>query len=340
MKNTIKLSIAASLLLTTINAEEVLEPITVISINKTTQNIKDTTSNITVITAEEMEEKGYHTVAEAIMSVAGISVAQSGGMGQQTSFFVRGADSGKVLVLLDGMRLNDPSTTNGTALLDTLTTSNIEQIEIIKGGMSSIWGSNASAGVINIITKQPKDGTRGSVSLQYGSYDTKALDADISYQNNKFSAQLLASYLDTEGISALVPQDAEADGYTNKNINLKLGYKFDESNRVILNFNRIDNDSGYDVGSANDTISTTTSQQDNMALNYYFTKDDYSTTLQVSKGKYDREATDPYDGISVYKSDIEEYSLVNSLKYQDGKITIGFEYKQIEGSNEYISLSE
>ena len=78
-------------------------------------------------------------MAQAITSISGISVTHSGGLGQQTSFYLRGADSGKVLVLLDGMRLNDPSTTNGTALLDSLTTANIAQIEVIKGATGSIW---------------------------------------------------------------------------------------------------------------------------------------------------------------------------------------------------------
>ncbi|HSR73893.1 MAG TPA: TonB-dependent receptor plug domain-containing protein, partial [Sulfurovum sp.] len=108
--------ITATLLLTTsTHADETLEPISIISANKTIQYIQNTTSNVTVITAEEIEENGYQTVTQAINAIAGISVTNSGGLGQQTSFFVRGADSGKVLVLLDGMRLNDPSTTNGTA---------------------------------------------------------------------------------------------------------------------------------------------------------------------------------------------------------------------------------
>ena len=131
--------ITATLLLSTNTfAEETLSPIDVISTNKTEQSIQNTTANITVITSEDIEEKGYQTVAQAINTIAGISVTNSGGLGQQTSFFVRGMDSGKVLVLIDGMRLNDPSTTNGTALLDSLTTTNIQQIEVLKGGSSSI----------------------------------------------------------------------------------------------------------------------------------------------------------------------------------------------------------
>ncbi|MHB9015463.1 MAG: TonB-dependent receptor, partial [Sulfurovum sp.] len=216
--------VLATLLFSPLCAQTVtLEDIMVTSTNKTPTSIEKTTANITVITAKEIETHGYLTVAEAIKSTAGITVSQSGGIGQQSSFFVRGADSGKVLVLLDGMRLNDPSTTNGTALLDSLITSNIAQIEIVKGASGSIWGPNASAGVINIITKENAEaGVHGYAGLTVGSYGTLGEEAQLSYKGQKLTAQVLASYLDSKSFSALAPREAEADGYTNKNLNLKL----------------------------------------------------------------------------------------------------------------------
>ena len=347
MNNTIKLSLIATLLLTTTYAEVTLEPITIVSTSKTTQSIKNTTSNVTVITADDIEEKGYQTVAQAINTVAGISVTNSGGLGQQTSFFVRGADSGKVLVLLDGMRLNDPSTTNGTALLDSLTTSNIEQIEIIKGGTSSIWGSNASAGVINIITKEAKDGVHGTLGLSYGSYATKGAEAQLSYKDEKLTAQVLASYLDTDGFSALAPRDAEDDGYINKNLNLKLGYAFNVNNTLSLSYNRIKTDTEYDDSfsalQANDDYSHATSDQSNIALDYLFTLDNYSATLHASKGEYDRDyfTTGFFgDGHNVYKATLKEYALINAYSYTSGKAVLGFEYKDIDGFNQYNTLPE
>ncbi len=332
--------ITATLLLTTNTyADETLEPITIISSNKTTQSIKNTTSNVTVITADDIEEKGYQTVAQAINTVAGISVTNSGGLGQQTSFFVRGADSGKVLVLLDGMRLNDPSTTNGTALLDSLTTSNIAQIEIIKGGASSIWGSNASAGVINIITKEAKDGVHGSLALSYGSYNTKGTDADLSYKDEKLTAQVLASILKTDGFSALAPRSAEDDGYENKNYNMKLGYAFDKNNQLNLSYNRIKTETEYDdswsVDQANDKYSHSTSDQTNYALDYNFKQDNYSASFHASKGEYDR---DYYTtgGHNVYKATLKEYALINAYDYTGGKAVLGLEYKDIDGLNQWF----
>ena len=329
--------ITATLLLTTnIYADETLEPITVVSTNKTAQSIQNTTSNVEVITAEEIEEKGYQTVAQAINTVAGISVANSGGLGQQTSFFVRGADSGKVLVLLDGMRLNDPSTTNGTALLDSLTTSNIQQIEIVKGGSSSIWGSNASAGVINIITKEAKDGIHGSLALSYGSYNTRGAEADLSYKDEKLTAQVLASYLKTDGFSALAPRSAEEDGYENKNYNIKFGYAFDENNKLSLSYNRIKSETEYDAGHADDDYSHADSDQINYALNYNFKLDNYSAVFHASKGEYKRDSIDTF-GTGDYDATIKEYSLINAYDYSVGKAILGLEYKDIDGTNNYTS---
>jgi vitamin B12 transporter len=335
--------LTAALLSTDLYADETLEPISIISANKTNQSIQRTTSNVTVITSQEIEENGYQTVTQAINTVAGISVTNSGGLGQQTSFFVRGADSGKVLVLLDGMRLNDPSTTNGTALLDSLTTSNIEQIEIIKGGASSIWGSNASAGVINIITKEAKEGFHGAMGLSYGSYATKGAEVELSYKDDKLTAQILSSYLDSHGFSALAPRNAESDGYTNKNVNLKLGYAFDENSQLRLSYNRINTDTQYDDSwspdLANDAYSHADSDQKNYALDYDFKRDAYSAALHASESKYDRDYYSS-SGHNVYRSTLNEYAFINAYEYTNGKAVLGFEYKDIDGFNQYNTFPE
>ncbi|MBD3831298.1 MAG: TonB-dependent receptor, partial [Arcobacter sp.] len=144
--------------------------IEVTTTNKTKQKVSKTTSNISVVTSEEIRQNGYTSVVEALSGTLGINISQNGAIGQKSSFFLRGMDSGKILVLVDGMRLNDPSTTNNTAMIEFLPISNVEQIEIIRGGNSSVWGANASAGVINIITKEAlKNGVSGSVGINGGS---------------------------------------------------------------------------------------------------------------------------------------------------------------------------
>jgi vitamin B12 transporter len=341
------LSSITSIVLLTTNAfsQVVLQDITVTTNNKTAQSLQNTTSNVTVISAEDIEEKGYTSVAEAIHSVAGISVANAGGLGQQTSFFVRGADSGKVLVLLDGMRLNDPSTTNGSALLDSLTTSNIAQIEILKGGSSSIWGSNASAGVINIITKKAKKGVHGSLGLSYGSYATRSAEFMLSYADEKLTAQVLASSLATDGFSVLAPNDAESDSHRNDNINLSLGYAFNENHKAKLSYNSIktktDFDDAYSTAFEEDRYSHSTSNQNNISLNYSYTNDNYSASFNASQGDYDRDYyTKGFygEGHNKYKATLKEYSLINTYSYGTSKAILGLEYKNIDGFNQYNSF--
>lgn len=343
--NTMRLSLTPALLFATnLLADATLEPITIVSSNKTEQSVQETTSNVEVITAEEIKERGYQSVAEAIEHIAGISVVHSGGMGQQTSFFVRGMNSGQTLVLLDGMRLNDPSTIEGSAFLENLTTANIQQIEIVKGGQSSIWGSNASAGVINIITKTPEEGVHGSLAATYGSYATRGVDADIGYKDEKFTALLLASVLETDGFSAVAPRDAEEDGYTNKNANLKLGYRFDPNSTLMLNYNRIKTDVEYDgyndyfLLDPNDGYSHADSDQKNLAADYRFKKEHYRLDLHASTGDYKRDAYD--SALGNYRAKIKEYSLLNTFEYGANKTILGLEYKDIDGTYTYDSDSK
>ncbi len=343
MKKT-RYSIALLTLLGVANAAEVtLDTIEVISPNKTKQEITKTTSNIDVITSEEINKNGYGSIGEAISGITGINFAQSGGLGQKSSFFMRGMDSGKILVLVDGMRINDPSTTNNTAMIEFLPISNVEQIEIIRGGSSSIWGANASAGVINIITKNStKDGISGSIGVNGGSHQTKGGDATIFYKNGKLNAKLLGSIIDTDGISALAPRDSERDGFNNQNLTAGIGYDFMDTTKasltVIKTKTKGDFDDNYNPNGANDNYSNFITDSTNVQGLLSTKIGNVDTTLNISRGEYDREyfTTSAWgDGDNVYKAIIDEYSLINSYTYKLGKSVLGLEYKDIDGFNQY-----
>ena len=121
-----------------------LDEITISSATKSEEKLKNVTANVDVITAEDIESRKFKTVAEALNTIPGIQVSPSGGIGQQTSVFLRGMDSNKTLVLIDGIRLNDPTGLSG-ANFEHLMINDIERIEVIKGAQSSIWGADASA---------------------------------------------------------------------------------------------------------------------------------------------------------------------------------------------------
>jgi len=176
MKKIIKLSIATALLVATnshaLSNSEDLGMITVSSATKSELSIKDISSNVEVISSIELEEKHVKTVGEALNRISGISVISNGGLGQQDSLFIRGISSKRILILIDGIRYNEPTGLSGAPLAQLLV-DDVEKIEVVKGAQSGIWGADASGGIVNIITKKAREGIHGSILTETGSFNTK-----------------------------------------------------------------------------------------------------------------------------------------------------------------------
>ncbi|MDX4065298.1 TonB-dependent receptor [Aliarcobacter skirrowii] len=337
MKKT-NISLVASFLLATnlYSQTTTLETITVTSATKSEQKLKDVTANVDVITAQEIEDRKFKTVSEALQTIAGIQVSQSGGIGQQTSLFLRGMDSKKTLVLIDGIRYNDPSG-NG-ANFEHLMINDIERIEVIKGAQSSIWGADASAGVINIITKSAKDGTHANINLEAGRYDSKIARLNVSHKNDNFDAKLGATRVDTDGFSAMTPKGEKAknyedDGYENTTVNLKLGYNFNDSNRVSTSYEIIDTkvdmdgyDSFYNPDPNNKDIAKTKTHLANIT---YENRNDIAFTKIY--GNYTDIKREYTSSTPKYKGTIKEYGVNTSIDYlNSSNLTIGADYKKFE----------
>jgi len=243
--------VACATLVASLGAKDLtLDPI-VVSAAKTEQSLKETTANIDVITAEELEEKHITSVIDALRTLGNIPIAQSGGIGQQSSFFQRGFSSENTVVMIDGIRYNDPTTTKGQGQLEHLMVNDIERIEIINGAQSGIWGANAVAGVINIITKKPTEKLQANTTLEYGSYATTKIGANVSQKVGALSYYIGANQLKTDGISALTPRgekpkNYESDGYTNQTVNAKVGYDISSTDALRGQFTFIDAKTKYD----------------------------------------------------------------------------------------------
>jgi vitamin B12 transporter len=130
--------------------------------------LPDVPAGVTVITKKQIELRGDTTLVQALTAVPGLGVVQSGGPGAQASVFIRGSNSEDVLVLLDGVPVNDPSDPNGAFNFGTMTLSDVERIEIVRGPMSGLYGSNAIGGVINIITLQGSGAPKASITAAGG----------------------------------------------------------------------------------------------------------------------------------------------------------------------------
>ncbi|AXK48810.1 TonB-dependent receptor [Aliarcobacter trophiarum LMG 25534] len=351
MINKTKISLVASFLLATnlYSQQTSLDEITISSATKSEQKLRDVTSNVDLITAEDIETRKFKTVVEALNSLSGINISSNGGMGTLTQVYLRGMNTGNTLVLIDGIRYNNPY--DGSVDFAHLIINEIERIEVIKGAQSSIWGADASAGVINIITKSSKNGTHGSASVEYGRYDSKISKATISHKNKNFDAKLSATRVDTDGFSAISPKSNEAkdyedDGYKNTTVDLKLGYNFDDNNRVSLAYETIDAKTNFDdmiyssdfpwgidqTASANSYAKTKT--RNSIASLNYENKNSFATTnIYTNYSRFKNETkTEVGFNDSKNKTDIKEYGIKSTIPYlnETSSVTVGAEYKGFE----------
>lgn len=343
MNKPTRYSIALLAILTLSNADTVdLGELEIVSTTRTAQKLTKTTATTEVITDTMIEQKGYVNLTQVLNDIAGLSITQSGGLGQTTSLFNRGMAGGSTLVMIDGVRMTDGSTTDNKAILENISLSNVKQIEIIKGGMSSIWGGNASGGVINIITKTPKNGLHGSIDGSYGSEATSDMGLNLSYKNDNISANAGASRLKTNGISAMAPEDAEKDGMSQNNYYGSINFTPNENNTFNFTANKTltkaDYDDNWSADLANDDYSHSDGEENIWSVKHRYSKDNYESIVQASKADGDRTyyTTGYYgDGVNVYRFQNKNYSWINKYDYTNGTITGGFEYLGVNGFNQY-----
>jgi vitamin B12 transporter len=190
----------------------------VISATRTDQRLALTGQSVAVITAQDLADGQQLLVSDALAQTPGLSVVRNGGIGQTTSIGIRGAPSGQTLVLVDGVRINDPSAPDGSAILADLLVSNLARIEVLRGPQSTLYGSDAIGGVVNLISRRAGTGPCNlSGSAEGGSLSTLRgnLAACGSAGTLDYSAALNAYR--TDGVSAADVRNgnSEADGYRN-----------------------------------------------------------------------------------------------------------------------------
>ena len=188
-------------------------------------------SAITVITAKDIADKNINNVADALRTVPGLDVVRSGSLGQQTSVFLRGANSNHTLVLVDGVEMNDPSSPTGAFDFAFLQADNIERIEVVRGAASAAFGSDAIGGVINVITKKGAGKVKLSGVAEGGSYGTWKTGGNISGGTERVNYSFDASRLETAGFSAADKNlgNSMHNGYKNTNLSGRAGFKVNDA---------------------------------------------------------------------------------------------------------------
>jgi len=324
-------AISIALFSSAIHANTQLDKL-VISANKTEQSIESVTSMIHIITAEEIEAKHYQTALEAISKLAGISFTQNGSIGMSSNVFLRGSDNKRILFLIDGIRINNPSSTNGAAI-EHIPTANIERIEIVKGAQSGVWGSDAAAGVINIITKT---NTRPQINLEYGSYNTKKVSAQGTVKTGKGNLTLSLQKIETDGFSSYVPSgddvdNYEKDGYENTSAMAKFSTSFMNGGNLTMSHNHTSAINDYDAEYQNpNSPGTSDSRTDLTSIQYIFD----NTTVALKQSLFDSKQTH-----SEYTDRIEGRTQSVDVTQQYNNLLFGLGYTHNETDSEKPSYT-
>ncbi|MEE2669770.1 MAG: TonB-dependent receptor [Gemmatimonadota bacterium] len=202
----------------------------IVTVHPTRQQVREVSANVTVLEGMDLRAKGIATVADALRSVAGINIARTGSFGAVTSAFMRGGESDYVLVLLDGVQINQPG---GAFDFSELDLAQVERIEIVRGPASALHGGEAVAGVIHVITRTGSGPTTGSLSTRMGSYGRRDLTATIGASSERAAYSISASRMATDGIFSMNNQHVNTvvsgtarlipDDRTRAHLSLRLG---------------------------------------------------------------------------------------------------------------------
>ena len=197
----------------------------------------ETGRSISILTKEQIQQLPATTFYELLQTVCGVEVQSRGGFGVQGDIVMRGSTFSQVLVLIDGMKINDPLTGHFNCYVP-VSNMEIERIEILKGAGASMYGPDAVGGVINVITKgfdSLNNGTTSSGNINYGDNNLVSSTASVFHKSNKFYVGLGASINHSLGDSILpvvVNDTTTLEGYRNyfdiKNVSLSAGFKIND----------------------------------------------------------------------------------------------------------------
>ena len=238
----------------------------VVTATRTAQTQDQALAPVTVIDRAEIDRLQPASIAELLRGTPDLQLSNNGGPGKATTMFLRGTESDHVLVLVDGLKIG--SATAGLASIQDIPVDQIERIEIVRGPFSSLYGSEALGGVIQIFTRHGQGPFKPSASIGVGSYRHVDATAGFSGSLGQGWYALQASHENTDGINSCRLGAAEAfagcfadqsdrDGYRNNALSLRGGYKFSSAWNGDAQFLRTQGHNEYD-GSTSDSADTVT----------------------------------------------------------------------------------
>ncbi len=236
----------------------------VVTASRTETTLKQVSGSIVVISADDIERSGRNTVAGVLRDAGGLSVAQTGGTGRTASVFLRSAESAYTLFLIDGVEVNDPMSPGRGFNPAHLTVDQVERIEVLYGSQSTLYGSDAIAGVVNIITKRGEGKPKIGASIEGGALGTFRSRAGLNGGTERYQYSIDGSFLNSRGISANAQGNMEEDGYRNTTLAGRFGMAPGSSASLDLMIRYTDGRAEIDNGTGatgDDPNRTNTSRQ-------------------------------------------------------------------------------
>lgn len=199
------------------HAEERIETM-IVTASRLPMPLDHVAASISVIDEREIDVSSSIVISDLLRTIPGLSISQSGGLGTATQVRTRGGEANQTLVLIDGIEVNDPAIGSEFDFAHLLTRG-IEQIEVLRGPQSSLWGSDALGGVISVTTKRPTGPLRIDALAEGGSFGTRTASIGLGAAQERYSFAVHGSYLDTDGTN-IAQRGTEDDGYDNATLSL------------------------------------------------------------------------------------------------------------------------
>lgn len=322
-------------------------PMIIVSPTKYETAIYGIPSSFTVIYEDEVVSKGKPQVKDILQNIPGLHVVQTGSFGSTTSIFTRGTGSSHTLVMIDGVKVYDPMSTNASFNFANLTLDNVERVEVLRGPHSTLYGSDAIGGVINVITKKGMGKPKVWASFEGGSFMTfkEVVGSDGEFKGLHYSAAF--SRLDTEGISKADEKydNTEDDNYKNTSFTSRVDYEPNDRLTIGSTFryteaeSEIDDSGGHggdDPNRKNIERQTVISSYINCNLTDWWTVD--LKWLWMSNKRFDKDYKDDIDTNeylnSEYKGVNTSYEFHNILRLGEfGTLSGGIDYDKQEGDS-------
>ncbi|MGN7102622.1 TonB-dependent receptor domain-containing protein [Ralstonia holmesii] len=266
---------------------------TVVTASRSEQPLSDALPHTTVISRADIERSQAPDAVTLLRREAGIEIAQNGGPGTNASLFMRGAGSNQTLVLIDGVRVS--SATLGATQIDQLMADQIDHIEVVRGNVSALYGSDAIGGVVQIFTRSGKGhAPLANAEIEYGARNTKRAQAGINGslgERGDTSFAVSVSEFKTDGFSAINPLQAKNanpndNPYTNKSVSAQLSHRLSADWQAGLTYFQTWGDASYDSGFGSSTDINIAHNQVRSMSAYLDGKvtQDWKTRLTLSQG--------------------------------------------------------